>query len=73
MIEVKRINERLMVLRVIVGKSVLNLVSAYAPQVGREMAEKEDFFASLGEVLVKISNEEKLLVCGDLTRSYMHV
>jgi exonuclease III len=30
-IEVKRVNERLMALRVIVGKSVLNLVSVYAP------------------------------------------
>ena len=36
-IEVKRISERIMVLRlrVTVGKSVLNIVSVYAPQVGR--------------------------------------
>ena len=47
-IEVKRINDRRMVLRVRIGKSVLNLVSVYAPQVGRSMEEKEEFFISLG-------------------------
>ena len=40
-IEVKRISERIMVLRVSVGKSVLNIVSVYAPQVGRSTDEKE--------------------------------
>ena len=43
-IEVKRISERIMVLRVTVGKSVLNIVSVYAPQVGRSTDEKEKFF-----------------------------
>ena len=40
-LEVKRISERIIVLRVRVGDSVLNLVSVYAPQVGRAMKEKE--------------------------------
>ena len=65
-IEVKRINDRLMVLRVRIGKSVLNLVSVYAPQVGRSMEEKEEFFISLGSVLSAISEGEHLVVCGDM-------
>jgi hypothetical protein len=65
-IEVKRISERMMVLRVIVGKSVLNLVSVYAPQVGREMKEKEEFYASLGKIVLAIGDREHLAVCGDL-------
>ena len=40
MIEVKRISERLLVLRAVVGKSVLNIVSVYAPQVDRSTEEK---------------------------------
>ena len=48
-LEVKRVSERIMVLRVRVGKSVLNLVSAYAPQRGKKMTEKEEFLISLGE------------------------
>ena len=41
----KRVSERLPVVRVIVGRSV------YAPQTGRSVVEKEDFLAKLGEVV----------------------
>jgi exonuclease III len=34
-VEVRRVSDRLLVLRVVVGKSVWNVVSAYAPQSGR--------------------------------------
>ena len=33
-----------------VGKGILNLISAYAPQVGRKMEEKEEFYIALGKV-----------------------
>ena len=66
MIEVKRINQRMMVLRIRIGKSVLNLVSVYAPQVGRAMNEKEEFFIQLGAVLSAIKEDECLIVCGDM-------
>ena len=39
-IEMKHISDRIMALRVTVGKSVLNIVSVYAPQVGRSTEEK---------------------------------
>jgi hypothetical protein len=65
-LEVKRINERIIVLRVRVGDSVLNLVSVYAPQTGRRMEEKEEFFISLGDALSGVEASERLVVCGDL-------
>jgi hypothetical protein len=65
-LEVKRFSDRLMVIRVIVGKSVLSLVSVYAPQVGRSMEEKEEFYILLGNVLSAISTKEHLVVGGDL-------
>jgi hypothetical protein len=46
-IEVQRRSERIMIMRVRVGSSVLNVVSAYAPQAGRPMEEKEDFYSQL--------------------------
>jgi len=49
-VEFKRISSRLMILRVIVGKDVLNLVSVYAPQSGKTMEEKEDFFTTLQRI-----------------------
>ena len=65
-LEVKQISERIMVLRVRVGKLVLCLVSVYAPQVGRSMEEKEEFLTSLGEVLLAVDAKERLMVCGDM-------
>ena len=64
--EVRRVSSRIMVVRVRVGKSVLNLVSVYAPQVGRTMVEKEEFLLCWREVLSAISAEEHLMVCGDM-------
>jgi len=49
-LEVKRISSRLMILRVIVGKNVLNLDSVYAHQSGRT-TEEGDFFTILGKAL----------------------
>jgi len=42
-LEVQQVSSRTMVVRVRAGKSVLNIVSVYAPQVGRTMDEKEEF------------------------------
>jgi len=54
-LEVKRVSERIIVLRVMVGETVLNLVSVYAPQVGRAIDEKGHFsYPCLGEVLSAI-------------------
>jgi hypothetical protein len=48
-----------------VGKSVLNLVSVYAPQAGRSMEEKEEFYVSLLKTVSSIDARERLVVCGD--------
>jgi len=65
-IEVKRVSERILLLRLGIGKKVINLVSAYAPQVGRAKEEKEQFFAKLSKVVVEVKSDEGLYLCGDL-------
>ena len=65
-LEVRRVSERVMVVRVIVGRTVLNLISVYAPHTGYSRMEKEDFLAMLGEVVSGIDSSERLLICGDL-------
>ena len=65
-VEVRRVNERVMVLRLAIGKSLLNVISVYAPQVGRTMKEKEEFYICLEDVLKGVGENEKLIVCGDL-------
>jgi len=65
-INVNRVSERLLVLRIRVGRSILNLVIVYAPQVGRTMEEKEEFMVLLGKTVSAVDAVEQLVVCGDL-------
>jgi len=64
-VDVKRVNDRIMYVKMTVGNDVLNVVSVYAPQVGREMVEKEKFYWELDKVLSGIGDKERLIVCGD--------
>ena len=65
-VEVRRVSERVMVLRLAIGKSVLNVVSVYAPQVGRAREVKEEFYIRPAKVLKDVGENEKLIVCGDM-------
>ena len=42
-LEVKRVSDRLMAMKLEVKGFILNIVSAYAPQVNNSMEEKNDF------------------------------
>ena len=64
-LEVERMSERLMVVRLVVGRSVVNLVCVYAPQVGRSMEEKEEFLLLLCKTLSGINCNERVVVGGD--------
>ena len=46
-LEVKRVSDRLMAMKLEVKGSILNIVSAYAPQVNNSMEEKNDFWEDL--------------------------
>ena len=48
-----KVSERIILVRVRVGKKILCLMSVYAPQAGRAMRDKEEFYDALGEVLKK--------------------
>ena len=47
----KRVNDRVIVLKVMIGKTVLNVISAYAPQSGRSNEEKEFWFLLVKQCL----------------------
>ena len=42
-VNVVRVNERIMYVKLVIGKQIVNIVSAYAPQVGLSAEEKDDF------------------------------
>ena len=54
-LEVKRVSDRLMAIKLEVKGSILNIVSTYAPQVNNRMEEKNDFLDYLGIYLSNIS------------------
>nr|ADI61822.1 endonuclease-reverse transcriptase [Bombyx mori] len=65
-LEVNRINDRLMSLKVLVEGEVINVISAYAPQAGCSRAEKDSFWTTLEDHLRQIPSKETMLLGGDL-------
>ncbi|KAK2899617.1 hypothetical protein Q8A73_012746 [Channa argus] len=57
-LEVKRVSDRLMSLKLEVEGVMFNVVSGYAPQVGCELEEKEKFWSELDEVMQSIPREK---------------
>ena len=65
-LEVKRVSDRLMAMKLEVNGSILNIVSAYAPQVNNSMEKKNDFWEDLDGLIESISKEERIVLGADL-------
>ncbi|KAK3557698.1 hypothetical protein QTP70_034164 [Hemibagrus guttatus] len=64
-LEVKRVSDRVMSLKLEIEGVMLNVVSGYAPQVGCELEEKERFWSELDEVLESIPTGERVVIGAD--------
>src|ERR1041385_8763162 len=60
-VEVRWVDERIVVVKVAVGEEVLNVVSVYAPQSGRTEEEKGSFYDALDDVMAGVGEERRLL------------
>ena len=65
-LEVKRVSDRLMAMKLEIKGSILNIVSAYAPQVNYSMEDKNDFWEGLDGLIECISTEERIVLGADL-------
>ncbi|XP_009591600.1 uncharacterized protein [Nicotiana tomentosiformis] len=65
MVDVRRVNDRLMTIKLVVGRVTFNVISAYAPQVGLGEEVKRRFWDDLDEVVCGIPYIEKLFIGGD--------
>ena len=63
--EVQRVSDRILVLRLVLGKSVFTIFSVYAPQVGRPKKEKTMFHDELCECILKAPSSAILIPLGD--------
>lgn len=59
------VNERIVVVKMKVGREWLTLVQVYAPTDGSKAEEKERFYSDLQEVVNKSGRKEILVVMGD--------
>ncbi|KAK3535012.1 hypothetical protein QTP70_001970 [Hemibagrus guttatus] len=64
-LEVKRVSDRVMSLKLEIEGVMLNVVSGYAPQVGCELEEKERFCSVLDEVMESIPTGERVVIGAD--------
>ncbi|KAL3353178.1 hypothetical protein AABB24_020929, partial [Solanum stoloniferum] len=64
-VEVRRISDRLMTIKLVIGGCTLSVISAYAPQVGLDEEAKKRFYEDLDEVVRGIPNTEKIVIGGD--------
>ena len=54
-----------MLIKVIIGESVVTFLTVYAPQTGLSEAEKEKFYDLVQEVVSGLSDSEIIFPCGD--------
>ncbi|KAK3573997.1 hypothetical protein QTP86_034367, partial [Hemibagrus guttatus] len=64
-LEVKRVSDRVMSLKLEIEGVMLNVVSGYDPQVGCELEEKERFWSELYEVMESIPTGERVAIGAD--------
>ena len=60
-LEVIRMSDRLMAMKLEVKGWLLNIVSAYAPQVRSSMEEKNDFWEDLDGLIESVSKQERIV------------
>uniref|UniRef100_A0A1S3XBJ4 Craniofacial development protein 2-like n=1 Tax=Nicotiana tabacum TaxID=4097 RepID=A0A1S3XBJ4_TOBAC len=64
-VEVRRVNDRLMSIKLVVGGFTVNVIRVYASQVGLNQEVKKQFWDDLGEMVCSIPYAEKLFIGGD--------
>ena len=66
MVAVNRIGDRIISLKLVVAKETINVISAYAPQVGADSHMKEQFWKEFEALIQGIPILQKIFIGGDL-------
>ena len=65
-VEVKRKSDKMMSVKMEIEGVMMNVISAYASQVGCELEEKEAFWNDLDEMVESVHKGERMLIGEDL-------
>jgi hypothetical protein len=64
-VDIKRCGDRIILVKLVFGDLVLNVINAYAPQVGHNENIKREFREGLEDLLRSVPSCEKLFIGGD--------
>ncbi|XP_047260121.1 uncharacterized protein LOC124893004, partial [Capsicum annuum] len=64
-VEFKRVNNRMMSIKLVIGESSWNIISAYAPHIGLDEEEKKRFWEALDEMVRDVPSNDKIFIGGD--------
>ena len=65
-LEVRRVSDRVLSVKLEVEGMIINLISAYGPQAGCAVEEKEEFWSELDEVVESVPRGERIMIGSDL-------
>ena len=64
--EIRRKGDRILLVKLILGREIFNVITVYAPQVEFDESSKCQFWEDLDEIVQGILIREKLFIGGDL-------
>ncbi|KAF7693242.1 hypothetical protein C0J45_16617 [Silurus meridionalis] len=67
-VEVKRVSDRRMSVKLVVKGVMINVISAYAPQVGSELEDNEIFWSKLDKIVKSVPRNERVVIGADFSR-----
>lgn len=65
MVEIRKVNDRLMAIKLVVGRLTFNIISTYVPQPGLDEEVKRHFWKDLDGIVRGIPHTEKLFIGRD--------
>ena len=65
-VEIKRITDRIIKIKVVMEGNLIHVISAYAPQGGKMQEENEEFWGMMDDSIGNIPENEILVIGGDL-------
>lgn len=65
-IEIRYVSDRIILVKLVIAKTIWNIISAYAPQVGLDQQTKDTFWDELGKTMESIPLSETKIIGADL-------
>ena len=63
--DVNRVSDRILLFKLLVGETIITVLSVYAPQSGLDQSTKDAFYDDLQSVMSKVKDQKFLIPCGD--------